>query len=332
MEVGVLNIIQTSCLGENEIEKPFKRIELDEIEQFSKHTIWITYRKNMPPIKDKTADAGWGCMIRSLQMILAQTFVTLILGNNWKYDSHPFEIERNLFHIKSIINLFGDSPGCLLSIHRLCAKASLKGINEGQWWGPSFASEIAVEHLNEIHPFNTRAYIAKIGRIISTEIEEIAIEDKIFRPCIIFVPLRLGPQNAEPEFKSLLKDIFDIPQCMGMIGGEPGFAHFFHTYDGERLYFLDPHVTQSCVNMKKEWSIKTYFVEGLISIVYEKLDPSVSLVFLVKNLTDWNNFKSCLETNKFSKLFSLRTEKDENTVNYDDFLSIDSDFEFSDED
>ncbi|GAB1219642.1 hypothetical protein ENUP19_0040G0029 [Entamoeba nuttalli] len=324
MEVGSLNVIEAIALGENETEVPKKRENKKDIDDFARHTIWITYRKNMPLIKEKTTDSGWGCMIRSLQMALAQTFLSIVLGNNWKYEDNCINTERNIFHIKSIINLFGDSTGCLFSIHRLVARASTRGVTEGQWWGPSFASDIAAEHINEMRVFRTRGYVAKLGSIIGSKIEELIKDGGGFNPCIIFVPLRLGPESPENEFRPLLKTIFDIPQCMGMIGGKPGYAHYFHTFDGINLYFLDPHTTQNAIDMKGDWSYQSYFCKDNKSMLYSKMDPSISLVFLVKHANDYEHFKKSFENKTFSKLFTFKDET-EKELNSDDFISLDDD-------
>ena len=331
MEVGFIQVIDSVAFTDQDVEKMRPRRDMFEIEQFHKNTICITYRKGMPPIKEKTSDSGWGCMIRSLQMALAQTFVTMTLGNNWKYNQQSMEIERIVYQLKSIINLFGDNPNNLFSIHRLVAKSTQRAVNEGHWWGPSFASDIAAEHINEMHVYGTRGYVAKFGQIITTEIDKLVYdkEEEKFNPCIIFVPCRLGPDQPDPSNKELIKEIFEIPHCMGMLGGEPNLAHYFHTLHGNELYFLDPHNTQSAVNMKKEWSIKSYFCKELMHMPYEKLDPSVSLVFLVKTEKDYVEFKNCFEGKKYAKLFTLKTEADKIDVNYDDFISIDSDFDLS---
>lgn len=331
MEIDTFQLIDIGSFSGGDTEKIQPRKDIEIIEIFSRHTIWITYRKNMPPIKEKTTDAGWGCMIRSLQMALAQTFVTITLGNNWKYNEQSMESEQIIYQLKSIINLFGDSPGNLFSIHRLVAKSSARGIGEGHWWGPSFASDIAVSQINEMRIFKTRGYVAKIGQVLTSEIDQLVYEDDFFNPCIIFIPIRLGPTEPDPDFKPLMKEIFEIPQCMGMIGGQPSFAHYFHTFDGELLYYLDPHVTQQAVNMKKDWSYKSYFCKEVLHMPYSKLDPSVSFIFLIKNNDDYTSFKTYIQEKKYTKLFVLKNESDQADVNYDDFISIDSDFELSDD-
>lgn len=48
--------------------------------------IWITYRTGFEFLGDFTSDVGWGCMIRSGQMLAANALVNLYLGRSWRLD------------------------------------------------------------------------------------------------------------------------------------------------------------------------------------------------------------------------------------------------------
>jgi hypothetical protein len=58
----------------------------DKLINVLKNIPWFSYRKNFNQIKEKdmiyTSDAGWGCMIRASQMILAQGIYKIFSMNN----------------------------------------------------------------------------------------------------------------------------------------------------------------------------------------------------------------------------------------------------------
>ena len=66
--------------------------------------IWLTYRKNFKEFKGTqiTTDCGWGCMIRSGQMLVANTLVQLKLSRHWR----KFDPEKSVHLAEDI----GSSP------------------------------------------------------------------------------------------------------------------------------------------------------------------------------------------------------------------------------
>ncbi|KAK7789854.1 hypothetical protein R5R35_003761 [Gryllus longicercus] len=112
--------------------------------------IWLTYRREFPILNGSnfTTDCGWGCMLRSGQMLMAQALVCHFLGRDWRWNPHQDIRSQKQFrdatYHRNIIKWFGDSPShnSPLSIHMLVMLGEDCGKKAGDWYGPN-----AVAHM-----------------------------------------------------------------------------------------------------------------------------------------------------------------------------------------
>lgn len=117
----------------------------------------------------------------------------------------------------------------------------------------------------------------------STESEgEVFVKrDSKWHPLLLFIPLRLGLTEINPDYYSSLKAMFTLKQSLGVIGGKPNHAHYFIGFNGERLLYLDPHTTQPCIDSNYHSTIPdtSYHVSQPCFMNFSALDPSIALGF-----------------------------------------------------
>jgi hypothetical protein len=137
--------------------------------------VWCTYREGFSPVGPPiyTSDAGWGCMLRTAQMMLAQGLVRLRLGDSWLLSSALSSAEEDVdgeaedlhgFHAagagtgtvspyRQLLRLFGDEKcaSCPYSLQYMVQVGGEFGMSTGQWYGPALAARV-LERLVNFHP------------------------------------------------------------------------------------------------------------------------------------------------------------------------------------
>ncbi|KAH8306322.1 hypothetical protein KR018_007518 [Drosophila ironensis] len=290
--------------------------------------IWMTYRREVPTMNGSnyTSDCGWGCMLRSGQMLLAQGLICHFLGRSWRYDSESqlhSTYEDNMH--KKIVKWFGDSSSksSPFSIHALVRLGENLGKKPGDWYGPASVSYLlkhALEHAaQENADFdNISVYVAKDCTIYIQDIEDQCCvpepapkphvpwqqakrppaeaakpeqQPQHWKSLIILIPLRLGSDKLNLAYAHCLKLLLSTEHCLGIIGGKPKHSLYFVGFQEDRLIHLDPHYCQEMVDVNQEnFSLHSFHCKSPRKIKSSKMDPSCCIGFYCATKSDFDNF------------------------------------------
>lgn len=153
---------------------------------------WFTYRCDFPSIEPYgiTSDAGWGCMLRALQMMCGQALRLHYKSRDWRPPSGQQQRRLDPF-IRSVLTWFADFPSAkesIYSLHNMVAAGLAKYDKlPGEWYGPGIACyvlrDLAAMHEKYQHSCNEklkpmfRVHVAAGGTVYRDAIEETMVRD-----------------------------------------------------------------------------------------------------------------------------------------------------------
>uniref|UniRef100_A0A8C9T7C0 Cysteine protease n=1 Tax=Scleropages formosus TaxID=113540 RepID=A0A8C9T7C0_SCLFO len=265
------------------------RAEKSELLSDVRSRLWFTYRKKFSPIggTGPSSDAGWGCMLRCGQMILAQALVCWHLGREWRWDKdgrHPEEYRR-------ILHCFLDKKDSCYSIHQMAQMGVGEGKLVGEWYGPNTIAQV-LKKLALFDDWNSLAvYVSMDNTVVIEDISDMG-GSLSTSTSVLPVHMMLNISFSFLSFYSL-QECFKMPQSLGVLGGKPNLAYYFIGFIGEELIYLDPHTTQLAVESEAGGAVDDQSYHCNRSphrMKVTSLDPSVALGFFCKTEEDFDSW------------------------------------------
>mmetsp|Transcript_1379 Transcript_1379/g.1979 ORF Transcript_1379/g.1979 Transcript_1379/m.1979 type:complete len:462 (-) Transcript_1379:366-1751(-) len=252
--------------------------EFAVVRSYESSLFWLTYRADfceMAPYGIRS-DAGWGCMLRAAQMVLAHALRRHCKGPSWTPPRSLKQRRADPF-LRDLLTWLADvpHPHCFYSIHKMVAAGLPLKMLPGEWYGPTTASHV-LKTLTHMHSNHLRTHVAPNATLYKQAVHQLMDEHHAHshartheqplahplqirssasprthhwdKALLLLVPLRLGLKTFNhTSYAQTLATTFSLPQSLGFIGGSPRHALWFYaaSADGQSLYGLDPHTVQT---------------------------------------------------------------------------------------
>jgi len=200
-------------------EYPSSKRPMTKFIDIAHATVWCTYRSNFLPLArhNITSDAGWGCMLRSGQMLMCNALLEHCLGRSWRTEAQvpnhdPYDhnsivdaVDRSFPNsevARSVLLLFLDHPNYPFSVHSITALGAQYGVRPGDWFAPTPISLVLRDLCMRYQPAKLRAYCARDGAIYTNELVDM----------LGTAPCARGASPSENTCIDLSKETHQIPQ------------------------------------------------------------------------------------------------------------------------
>lgn len=256
---------------------------------FSKNMLYNGQFGEIIDTNNFTSDVGWGCMIRTSQSLLANTYL------------------RILNDATKVINLFDKSSTSPFSLHNFIkvAKELPLKVQPGEWFGPNAASLSISRLCDKNDDKQIKVMISENGDLYEDSIKR---NFERYDNLLILFPVRLGIEKINSYYWKSLFHFLSCKQSVGIAGGKPLSSFYFVGYSNQDLYYLDPHFSQK---WQEEIDYSSYHLKSYQKLHISNLDPSMMIGILLQSFDDYTDFqKNCTENGNIVVHFHNNVKKE----------------------
>ncbi len=257
---------------------------------------WFTYRRDMPRLAPSilTSDAGFGCMVRAGQSLMAEALARVALGPSWSLPAVLGGDEATLAAYKGVVRLFLDVPSAAapFSLPNLVAAGSQLGVPIGQFFTPTILTRALRRQAASVPALGV--HHVRQGVI---EREAIAARMAAGKPQLLLVPMRLGTDVLNEAYGALIRAALASPLSVGIVGGRPSRAFYIVGFQEAALLFLDPHILQpALLDVDQSVARGECHTERVCEMALCELDPTLLFGFLCQTPADLAELCSLLHS------------------------------------
>ncbi|KAL7711705.1 Cysteine protease [Entamoeba marina] len=257
---------------------------------------WFTYRSNFPtlPASKLTTDVGWGCTIRSVQMMVSNAMQQILYSKQLNNTTAPYSpsTQEKLNVVVPFVDV--PNPTSPLSIHHVyqskwVTEQNVSGVN---YLSPSTVATAYCDLINSWKLCVLRSIICNNSTIPKEELYK-----KPFKATLAFVPVVLNH-----TILSKLQTVYKSPLFSGIVGGFGDRAIFIFGFHALQLLYMDPHTVQSACTSISKIQLETYSTIELSKKKFEvhtidpsKLDKFCTFGFLIRTEREIATFMKLVE-------------------------------------
>lgn len=176
-----------------------------------------------------TTDAGWGCMLRTGQSVLANALLNVHMGREWRRGIKPtssamtetpveeYEMRQQEYaKYVQLLSWFMDEPSlaCPFGVHRMAREGKRLGKEVGEWFGPSTAAGAIKKLVDDYPEAGLGVTMASDGVVYLNQVKTQAQTNSSGthqrvghwdRPVLILIGVRLGLEGVHPMYHDSIK-------------------------------------------------------------------------------------------------------------------------------
>ncbi|CAD8166349.1 unnamed protein product [Paramecium octaurelia] len=303
---------------------------INKIKQLVQETIWITYRRNFPPLYQSNyiSDTGWGCMLRVGQMAMAQMLKKHLKNHGDKRDEDYDNIllafaDNDSQEYKEFIEFINKKEKqkvhnfiCPFSIQKIAYLAKKEfNLDPGEWYKPNYILFLLEELHNTIpirasenlklSVFNDSCLFLDqlMNRMFDTKFEtDKDLEEQLEKTQLqsknslaIFVLTRIGLDEPNQKYLKVLDELMELPYFQGIVGGTPKRAFYILGRINDHYIYLDPHYVQEAENKdqiieNKMFNRTSYSCKYIHLLNQRHVDTSMGLSYYIRNKSELLQF------------------------------------------
>eukprot|EP00760_Papus_ankaliazontas_P034527 PhM_4_TR7241/c0_g1_i1/m.42851/K08342/ATG4; cysteine protease ATG4 len=260
----------------------------------------LTYRRDIyPPLREGTnitSDAGWGCFLRSGQMMLATYLHRHVMPD---------------LPLSDVLDQFIDNPAGAFSLHRFIeVGVPADDADVTAWWSPTLFATSAQKLMTAAA---TPMCVGVSGTLYDEDVRQALVTAAGAVSCsssvLIAVPVRAGIGDAssggkiDPRYHDAALHLLRSPNSLGIVGGVPSRSYYFVGVDDDarRVYYLDPHVLTQPAYVSPE-TRGVWHLGNAETVDVSALDPSFLALFAVDSVEAWEGLRRHLQSGPTSTL------------------------------